>query len=192
MIAYLSGTIQKKLEKKIILNVNNVGYLVTLPASMIQVLEEGKPLELYIHTSVREDDISLYGLPSADSIKFFNQLISVQGIGPKMATDMMSLPIDTIKSAIIHGDTAALTAIPGIGKKIAERLITELKDKIEITNIETMHHRSKGSLKKENEEAIDALISLGYQRSEIMHRLKELPETLQKTEDIIRYYLKNT
>ena len=89
MIAYLSGTLQKKLEKKIILNVNGVGYLVTVPATTLFTLEEGQNIELYIHTAVREDDISLYGLPSADSIKFFNQLISVQGIGPKMATDMM-------------------------------------------------------------------------------------------------------
>lgn len=192
MIAYLSGTIQKKLEKKIILNVNNVGYLVTIPATTLFALEEGKPLELYIHTAVREDDISLYGLPSADSIKFFNQLISVQGIGPKMATDMMSLPTDNIKNAIINSDTGTLTSIPGVGKKIAERLITELKDKIEMVSSGTFPQQTKGSLKRENEEAIDALLGLGYQRNEIIRRLKEMPETMQKTEDIIRYYLKNT
>lgn len=186
MIAYLSGTIQKILEKKIILNVNNVGYLVTVPASMLGNLKETQPIELYIHTSVREDDISLYGLPSSESIKFFNQLIAIQGVGPKMATDILSLPINQIKIAIIHGDTAALTAIPGIGKKIAERLITELKDKIEMTE---SVHQFKGGLKKENEEAIDALLSLGYQRSEIVRRLKNTPENLQTSEEVIRYFL---
>ncbi len=191
MIAYLSGTLQKKLEKKIILNVNGVGYLVTVPATTLFTLEEGQNIELYIHTAVREDDISLYGLPSADSIKFFNQLISVQGIGPKMATDMMSLPTDNIKNAIIHGDTATLTSIPGVGKKIAERLVTELKDKIEMVSTGTFPQHAKGSLKRENEEAIDALIGLGYQRNEVVRRLKELPENLKKTEDIIRYFLQS-
>lgn len=191
MIAYLNGTLQKKLEKKIILNVNNVGYLVTVPSTMLFTLEEGQSLELYIHTSVREDDISLYGLPSADSIKFFNQLISVQGIGPKMATDMMSLPSDNIKNAIITGDTGTLTSIPGVGKKIAERLVTELKDKIEMISTGSFPQHAKGSLKRENEEAIDALISLGYQRHEIVRRLKEMPEKIQKPEDIVRYFLQS-
>ncbi len=191
MIAYLNGTLQKKLEKKIILNVNNVGYLVTVPSTMLFTLEEGQSLELYIHTSVREDDISLYGLPSADSIKFFYQLISVQGIGPKMATDMMSLPSDNIKNAIITGDTGTLTSIPGVGKKIAERLVTELKDKIEMISTGSFPQHAKGSLKRENEEAIDALISLGYQRHEIVRRLKEMPEKIQKPEDIVRYFLQS-
>ncbi len=191
MIAYLNGTLQKKLEKKIILNVNGVGYLVTVPATTLFALEEGQNIELYIHTAVREDDISLYGLPSADSIKFFNQLISVQGIGPKMATDMMSLPIDNIKNAIIHGDTSTLTGVPGVGKKIAERLVTELKDKIEIVSTGTFPQHAKGSLKRENEEAVDALIGLGYQRNEVIQKLKDLPKNIQKTEDIIRYFLQS-
>ena len=191
MIAYLNGILQKKLEKKIILNVNNVGYLVTVPSTMLFTLEEGQRLELYIHTSVREDDISLYGLPSADSIKFFNQLISVQGIGPKMATDMMSLSSDNIKNAIITGDTGTLTSIPGVGKKIAERLVTELKDKIEMVSTGAFPQQTKGSLKRENEEAIDALISLGYQRHEIVRRLKEMPEKIQRPEDIVRYFLQS-
>lgn len=189
MIAYLNGILQKKLEKKIILNVNNVGYLVTVPATMLFTLEEGQKIELYIHTAVREDDISLYGLPSAESIKFFNQLISVQGIGPKMATDMMSLPTDNIKNAIINGDTATLTSIPGVGKKIAERLVTELKDKIEMVSTGIFPQHTKGSLKRENEEAVDALIGLGYQRNEVIRKLKDMPEKIQKTEDIVRYFL---
>lgn len=189
MIAYLEGVVQKKLDKKIIVNVNGVGYLVTVPGSMLETLQEGKPIELFIHTAVREDDISLYGLPSADSIKFFNQLISVQGIGPKMATDMMSLQPEMIKSAIVHGDTATLTGIPGIGKKIAERLVTELKDKIEMISTGVMSQQFKGGIKKENEEVVEALIGLGYQRNEIVRKLKNIPETLKKTEDIIRYFL---
>lgn len=191
MIAYLKGTLQKKLEKKIILNVNNVGYLVTVPATTLFTLEEGQNLELYIHTAVREDDISLYGLPSAESITFFNQLISVQGIGPKMATDMMSLPTDNIKNAIITGDTSTLTSIPGVGKKIAERLVTELKDKVEMISTGTFPQHAKGSLKRENEEAIDALISLGYQRQEVVRRLKEMPENLQSPEEMVRYFLQH-
>lgn len=189
MIAYLAGTIQKILEKKIILNVNSVGYLVTVPASMIATLEEGKDIELYIHTAVREDDISLYGLPSADSITFFNQLISVQGIGPKMATEMMSLPSDTLKNAIITGDTATLTSIPGIGRKIADRLVTELKDKIEMVSTSTISQVFKGGLKKQTEEAVEALLTLGYQRGEIIRRLKAAPETLETSEEVIRYFL---
>ena len=189
MIAYLNGTLQKKLDKKIILNVNNVGYLVTVPASTLFTLEAGQSLELYIHTAVREDDISLYGLPSAESIKFFNQLIGIQGVGPKLATDMLSQPVDAIKAAIISSDTAALTHIPGIGKKIAERIIIELKEKIELSPTIQQFKSGLSGLKKENEEAIDALINLGYQRNDVIRRLKDIPEKIQKTEDIIRYFL---
>jgi Holliday junction DNA helicase RuvA len=103
-----------------------------------------------------------------------------------MATDILSLPIDQVKMAIGNSDTVILTSIPGVGKKIADRLIAELKDRIEIAQSAQAY---KGGLKKQTEEAIEALLSLGYQRSEILRRLKAAPETLQNSEEVIRYFL---
>lgn len=131
MIALLTGRIAHKSPEFIILDVNGVGYQVQIPFSTYYELpEEGKTVSLSIYTHVREDAITLFGFRTTVEKQFFKLLISVSGIGPKMAKDILSnIQPNELAYAIIHGDLARLATIPGIGKKTAERMVLELKDK---------------------------------------------------------------
>lgn len=131
MIALLTGRIAHKSPEFIILDVNGVGYQVQIPFSTYYELpEEGKTVSLSIYTHVREDAITLFGFRTTVEKQFFKLLISVSGIGPKMAKDILSnIQPNELAYAIIHGDLARLATIPGIGKKTAERMVLELKEK---------------------------------------------------------------
>jgi Holliday junction DNA helicase RuvA len=131
MIALLTGRIAHKSPEFIILDVNGVGYQVQIPFSTYYELpEEGKTVSLSIYTHVREDAITLFGFRTTVEKQFFKLLISVSGIGPKMAKDILSnIQPNELAYAIIHGDLARLSTIPGIGKKTAERMVLELKEK---------------------------------------------------------------
>ena len=132
MIALLTGVIAHKSPDHIILDVHGVGYRVLIPFSTYYDLpEEGGAASLHIHTSVREDAIQLYGFRTRLEKSFFQLLISVSGIGPKMARDILSnIQPAPLAQALAQGDVHKLSAIPGIGKKTAERLVLELKDKV--------------------------------------------------------------
>jgi len=190
LIAYLSGIVQKKLEKAIILNAGSVGYLVhIIPASLEKSLE-GAPAEFFIHTKVREDDISLYGFETYQELLFFQTVLNVNGIGPKLALEILSHNPMKVKTAILKGDVASLSKIPGIGKKTAERIIVELKSKVDMVDIDL--DRTQQPLDGEvNDEAVEALIGLGYQRYEVLKTLKNIPDTVKSTEEIITYFLRN-
>ncbi len=190
MIGYLQGTIQKKLQKNIILNTGNVGYVVNLANPLLEKCSEGKTLELYIFTKVREDDISLYGFVKIEELEFFKTVLNVNGVGPKTALEILSQDMDKTKAAILSNDILFLSKIPGIGKKTAERIIVELKNKLDWVDSMRLH----GTLddeQKTNEEAIEALLTLGYQRFEIGKILKKMPAEITTTEDIVTYFLKN-
>lgn len=190
MIAYLKGKILKKLPKTLVLETGNVGYLVHAAIPTLEKLQEGSTAELFIHTKVREDDISLYGFESYSELDFFKTLMDVNGIGPKLSLEILSQNPEKVKTAIISGDIAYLTKIPGIGRKTAERMIVELKSKINAADIDIS--RIHGSLEKEvGDDATNALINLGYQKFEISRVLKDMPDKIKKAEDIIKYFLQN-
>lgn len=189
MIGYLEGTILKKLEKSIIVNTGSVGYIVHIPAPLLEKTQEKEQIQLFIHTKVREDDISLFGFDKTSSMDFFKQLININGIGPKTAMEIMSHNIEKTKAAIVMNDIAYLSKIPGIGKKTAERIVIELKNKVEVGDLERMHQKLENH--QQEDEAIDALLNLGYQRQKIIHILKKLPENIKTTEETIKYFLKN-
>lgn len=188
MIASLSGTVKSKQEKTIILEVNSVGYLVHAPAGTVEKINNGDSLEFLIHTKVREDDISLFGFETEKELELFKLLIAINGIGPKLALEIMSANTDKIKSAIINSDIAFLNSIPGIGKKTAERIIIELKNKISIDSYEHLHSNLSANT---DEDIITALTGLGYQKNEITRTLKKMPEEITAEEDIIKYFLQN-
>ncbi len=190
MIGYLQGTIQKKLGKNIILNTGNVGYMVNLPAPLLEKCREGKLLELYIYTKVREDDISLYGFTKIEELEFFKTVLNVNGVGPKTALDILSQDIDKTKAAILSNNILFLSKIPGIGKKTAERIIVELKNKLDWVDSMRLHGDLENG-ETSNEEAVEALLGLGYQRFEIMKILKKMPAGMSTTEAIVTYFLKN-
>ena len=189
MIAYLKGQVLKKIGKSAIINCNNVGYAVNLTLSTLETLTEKKETELFIYTKVREDDISLYGFTTTDHLDFFKDLLSVNGIGPKSALEIMNFDLNKTKTAILQENKAFLTSIPGLGKKTAERLILDLKGKI--TPPELMSGIEESDLQTKFEDAISALSGLGYQRFEIVKVLKSTPPELTSTEELITYFLKN-
>lgn len=188
MIAFLKGTIKKITPKNIILVTQETGYLVNVPLPMLEKLEEGTAIELFIHTKVKEDDISLFGFETYSELEFFRLLLGVSGIGGKIALDLLSQDLEKVKIAILTGNADFLGKIPGIGKKTAERIIVELKNKVEVDGA---HDRPLKLGKDLNEDAVSALTSLGYQKYEIKKVLSSLPEEIVEPEAIVSYFLRN-
>jgi holliday junction DNA helicase RuvA len=131
MIGYIRGNILEKKPSRIIIEANGVGYSVNIPLSTYYTLTDREYAELHIYTRVREDDLSLYGFATLEEKDLFEKLISISGIGPKLALTLLSgLPIDELYDTIERQDAKRLHTIPGIGSKTSERIILEMKDKI--------------------------------------------------------------
>lgn len=174
MIAHLTGTLLFKQATSVILDVGGIGYEVTIPVSTFFDMEEpGAQVALRIYTHVREDTLQLFGFRTARERELFTLLISVTGIGPKSGIAMLSgMSADEIIAAIRTNNLARLTAIPGVGKKTAERMVIELRDKMAALSSpaleEQLAARAAGAAPSEDalrEDAISALINLGYQRA---------------------------
>ena len=185
MIAYLNGVVQLQDKNSIVVNVNGVGYLVKVSTFVLGELELGEEARLFVHTQVSESDISLYGFLEKEELKFFKQLISVSGVGPKTALGILSSPVEVIKQAIVSEDADALAKFPGLGKKTAERIIVELKEKIDFNG--DLKIISSG--KMEDDEALSALLSLGYSKYEALQMLAKIPDDIKELEERVRMAL---
>lgn len=169
MIAYLKGTLLEKHPNGVVVDVGGVGYEVMIPISTFSALpEEGKVVELRIHTHVREDALNLYGFHSADEKALFEKLISVSGIGPRLAVTVLSgLNTGELVAAIQNGDVNQLVRIPGVGKKTAERIVLELRDKLDM--LRTAPPRAGQALREPlspvDEDVLSALVNLGCSRA---------------------------
>jgi Holliday junction DNA helicase RuvA len=163
MIAHLRGRILEKHPTYLILDVEGVGYEVAISvASFSGLPAEGFEVSLYIHTHVREDVLALYGFLRREEKQLFERLISVSGIGPKLAMTVLSgIAADALVSALRGNDLVALTRIPGVGKKTAERMVLELRDKLEGLAAAPTAPPVGGM----QEDVVSALVNLGYQRS---------------------------
>lgn len=163
MIGYLTGKIISKKPTKILLDVNGVGYLVNISISTFEKLPDlNEVCSLYIYTSVKEDAIDLYGFSIPAEKEMFELLISVSGIGPKLAQSCLSgIQVDELKYAIDEGNLSRITAVPGIGKKTAERLLVELRDKMDRLT-ESFGPAEAGAPSSVRSDAIAALVNLGY------------------------------
>lgn len=167
MIGFLSGIIQAKSESLVVIDVNGVGYEVSLSRMAIAGIGEvGAPVRLEIHTHVTESSFQLYGFLSADEKALFKKLISVSGIGPKMGLNVVSAyPFEELIGCFVRGDVGALTKISGIGKKTAERIVIELKDKFKhmpgAAKSRMIGPVYSGGDHREVD-ALQALLSLGY------------------------------
>jgi Holliday junction DNA helicase RuvA len=188
MIGYINGLVIDKSLKSILVLTQGVGYKVSTTNELISSSKIDQKIQLFIYTSVREDDISLYGFIKKDELDFFEQLISVSGIGPKIAMDILSTPINLTKQAIINNDIGVLTKIKGLGKKTAERLVLELKNKVTPTGLDGMEAVTYSY----SDEAVEALVGLGYEKFQVIKILSKIPSEIKKTEDIIRYFLKQS
>ena len=174
MIAHLSGTLFSKQATSVIVDVGGVGYEVTIPLSTFYDLEDtGKPVQLRIYTHVREDTLQLYGFKTIRERELFLKIISVSGIGPKLGITLLSgMSADELIAAIRTNDLARLTLIPGIGRKTAERLVIELREKVaaltsaQLEEALTMKAAATGEVRQDDvrADALSALLNLGYQR----------------------------
>jgi Holliday junction DNA helicase RuvA len=168
MIARLSGKLASKSPAEIVVDVGGVAFALSVPFSTFERLAEvGAQVSVYTHLHVREDALQLFGFFTEEERELFRILISVNGIGPKMAQGILSgIPVADLKSHILSGNSGALTAIPGVGRKIAERLVVELRDRIAKTDgPSAAGGTSAMNGSRIRSEALLALTSLGYNRA---------------------------
>jgi len=187
MIGALRGTLRRKDTASLIVDVGGVGYKVSVPLSTYYELPAaGADVDLRIHTHVRDVAIELYGFGSAAEQAIFEALISVSGIGPKLAITVLSgMEVDVLVRAIANADIARLTTIPGVGKKTAERVALELKDKV-VKIVPTDLTGPAGV----REDVLSALLNLGYKRPHAEAALAQLGDDVSEFEDLLRHSLR--
>jgi Holliday junction DNA helicase RuvA len=194
MIHYLRGTVTMDFDGGIVLETGGVGYKVFIPDNSPLYTVKGKEqIIVYTVMIVREDDMSLYGFHDKASLDLFQLLRTVNGVGAKAALSILSaIPVDQVKKAIVFEDTKTLTRANGVGKKTAPRIVLELKDKI--SDFEDMGQLSElaeqAALESGRAEAVNALIGLGYSRSEAISAIGAVEGEDLTTEEYIRLALR--
>lgn len=195
MIALLTGRLAYKSPEFIILDVHGVGYRIQIPFSTYYELPEaGCELSLHIFTHVKEDGINLFGFRSLTEKSFFQLLISVAGIGPKLGKDILSnIQVEELSRALAQGDLVRLSAVPGIGKKTAERMVLELKSKVLKLDI-TLHESGRTGTPPSaaiTDDVASALVNLGYKEVLVKKVLAELESPADVTmEALLKQALK--
>lgn len=185
MIAHLKGQIIASKNGFLIIETGGVGYGVSVDAAIVK--KNGEEYELFIHEHIREDCYDLYGFPTFAELELFEKLISVNGVGPKAGLNIMSTgSADKIISAIVSDNLGFFTAISGIGKKVAAKIILDLKSKLSGD-----HNINVLSGDVESEDLVDTLTQLGYKRPEISAVMTKIPENTKTLEDKVRWCLKN-
>ena len=169
MIAHLRGRVLRKAPHEVVVDVGGVGYRVAIPVSTFyRVGAEGDELSLRIHTQVREDTLALFGFLTAAEQEVFERLIAVAGVGPKLAVGILSgIDVNDFVVALRGNDLARLTRIPGVGKKTAERLVLELKDKMPALQAGEPAAEASPTPASPKDDLLSALANLGYSRSEV-------------------------
>lgn len=190
MFEYLKGTVVDIVIDRMIIEVNGIGYRVNSSTNSASKIKKGEQAIIYTHLVVREDELSLYGFTSLEELEMFQKLISVSKIGPKVASGILSTYTPgKLGAYILSNDTAALAKSPGVGKKTAERIVLELKDKIDKTNVE-YDYTLFNDEHKDDDEAVAALIALGYTKLEAEQAVQAVKDISLATEDIIKNALK--
>lgn len=194
MFAYIKGSLEEKMSNYVVVETMGIGYKIFMSKTAIgRTGEIGDIVKIYTHYHVREDDISLYGFLSNEELKMFELLISVSGVGAKSAIAMLSnISTSDFAVSIINNDITKLTKVPGIGKKSAQRIVLELKDKLKAEQeIAKSEEREQVIEVDENiDEAISALQILGYNRKEIEKAFEKFEYQSMSIEDVIRNGLK--
>lgn len=185
MIAYLKGNVILIQNNHVILEVSGVGYKVSINEKIS--VKAGDQLELFVYNHIREDCSDLYGFCSYDELLLFEKLITVNGVGPRVGLSIMSISdADKIVSAIIEENVAFFQSVPGIGKKVAAKIILELKSKLSALKTDSLISKMQDS-----SDLIDALNSLGYKGNEITQIISKIPSDLKDVEQKVRWCLKN-
>ncbi len=177
MIASLHGRLEAIHKDTLVVEVSGVGYVVNVPATLAaQGLHVGQAIELHTHLHVRENELALYGFQSAEELELFAVLITVNGIGPRTAMGALSVfAPETLRGAIAQGNAAALTRIPGIGRKTAERMVVDLRDKIGPAG----EQRPMAAFQEEDADVLNALTALGYSLMEAQDALAGVGSDVQ-------------
>lgn len=175
MIAKISGTLAHKMPGEVIVDVGGVGYHIFIPLSVFYRLPEvGGPVNLYVHTHMREDALQLFGFLEHEEKQVFLLLNSMSGIGPKLAINILSgIPADDLARALKEGDQPRLLSIPGVGKKLAERMIVELRDRFLTLPSEEIGRGDGSHLIRD---ATSALVNLGYRRGDAEKSVREITQ----------------
>lgn len=187
MISLLDGKIEFKAEKFVVINVSGVGYRIFVaPETLKKIPEKGANVKLWTHLHVRDDALDLYGFLHLAELDFFETLISAPGIGPRKALNVLSsAPTDTLRRAIAAGDTSYLSKVSGIGKKTAEKIVVELKEKMAGRGVIV-----EAPELKDEADALDALVSLGYSQKEAREALQQVPREITSMEKRVKEALK--
>ena len=189
MIAYIKGTVDHTTDQTVVIENQGIGYTIFAASATIGRLPRNEEVQIHTYMQVKEDDISLYGFLNQDELQLFRLLISISGIGPKVGMAILGImsPFQ-IMAAIVNQDAVAFSKVPGVGKKTAQRITLELQDKIKSTSQDDSTVTLASS---EKQDAIDALLSLGYGRNESMKAVLAVATEDMKTEQIIKLALKN-
>ena len=186
MIAFLEGKVILKGERFLVLDVAGVGYKVfAAPSAFKKITQAEQKIKLWTHLHVREDAMEMYGFIEYPELDFFENLIKVSGIGPKTALNVLAVaPVDVLKQAIAAGDISYLTKVSGIGRKIAEKIVVELKDKIGWAQDGVF------AAGREDIDVFEALKSLGYTMSEAREAIKMIPAEIKGAQNRLKESLK--
>jgi Holliday junction DNA helicase RuvA len=186
MIATLHGVVSEKLADTIVLDVRGVGYGLLVPAEDYGRLQSGEPAKLYIYEHIREQAHDLFGFLTRDTQSLFEQLLGVNGVGPKMALNVLSIGSSSeVRQAIAAGDVKFIQRASGVGKRVAERVVVELKDKVGLVGVDL---EVTGLLQSETapfkDEAVEALVALGYSAADASMALQNVNAELPTAERI--------
>ncbi len=186
MISRISGIAVSKTLRSVVIDTGGVGYKVFVTPDTLAQISLDAPFSLWTHLAVREDALDLYGFPTEGEVSFFEMLIGVSGVGPRTALGIMGVAsVETLRTAIASGDTAYLTKVSGVGKKSAEKIALELRDKLGAYQTEG----AEAGLRQDSE-ALDALMALGYSAKEARDALKEIPPDTKGSAERVREALR--
>lgn len=197
MIAYVWGTVAEVTMENVVVDVNHIGYNVKISTKTAEDMPPiGSEVKLYTYTSVREDACWLYGFLTKDELNFFKQLITVNGVGPKVALGILSaMEVNDLRYAIMAQDSKKIAKAPGIGAKTAQRIILDLKDKVTLEDTfyhqETMDISTPKANADHIADAVEALTALGYNATEAMKAVRKVENSADMTvEELLKAALK--
>ncbi len=183
MIGFIKGKVRDTSLSRVVVETGGVGYVLHGTPTNLGKIRTGEEVEFWVHTAVRENDISLYGFVSGDELRMFEMLLTVSGIGPKSALAVLGVAgLSNLEEAISTGDAGSLTKIAGVGKKTADKIVLELGGKL----VSPTHSKTA----EEDSDVFDALKSLGYRDRDISQTMKEMPKDLVGANDKIKWALK--
>ncbi len=194
MISYIIGVVDSVESDRVIIENQQIGYNILMPQTSLEMIGIGEKLKIYTYLSVREDAMQLFGFLSKDELELFKKLISVSGVGPKGGLAIISAcPGDSLQMAILSGDAKAISKAQGIGAKTAQRIIIELKDKIDINQMIGMSEPDRTDINPTvQSDVVEALAALGYSRTDALQAVRKINITEQTdVEEALKLALKH-